>query len=305
MSYWKRLDPRFLAARRRWLLPAAATAAFALLVFYAALRSLFPYGDVARWIEVQARRGGFEARVEDLGAGSVFGVEARRITIAPAEDPGRKTELRDVSVKLSVLSLLRLRPRATLEAEGLGGALEANFTLRSPVEIAARWQDLDIGRAPLSPGIYALGLGGRFTGTLKATVPEPSSGSQLTGNLEGHIGNARLGPGSLQGLPLPGVSLGTGQIVVKAAQGRVDVPTIRFDGGNLDLAFNGRVDLPRAPSPGAVDGLLTLRPRGRTEEDLGFLLAFLPGPRSSDGAYAARVGGTPGALVLSQASTAR
>ena len=47
------------------------------------------------------------------------------------------------------------------------------------------------------------------------------------------------------------------------------------------------------------------RPRGRTADDLGFLLNFFPVPPSSDGTYTARVGGSPGSLILAPADGAR
>lgn len=306
MNYSKLFDWRRLAGRKRWALPAAALAAFAAGVFLLSLRYLFPYADVAHWIESRCRSAGYEAHVEALGPGPLLGVRAPRMTIAPADDPERKTELRNVTVRLSVASLLRLRPRAVVEADAMGGSLETGVTLREPRQVEARWQDLDLNRAPFAPGVYALGLGGRFTGTMQATLPPRGAGAgALAGSLEGRIAGARLGPGSLHGLPLPGVSLGAGSLQLKAVKGRVEVSTARFEGGNLDLSFAGDVALAQGQQPAAVQGLLTVRPRGRTEEDLGFLLAFLPGPRASDGTYAARVSGSPGALVLSQVTAAR
>jgi type II secretion system protein N len=306
MSYWKTADWRRLLANKRWVWPAVATAAFALALFLVSLRYLFPYEDVAHWIEAKLRTAGFEAKVEGLGPGTLAGVQARSIALSPSGITDRKTELRDVSLRLSLLSLLRLRPKVVLEAEGMGGTLRALVTLREPMEVEAQWENLDLTRAPLPPEIYSLGLGGRFTGTVQSTLPRSApGGAELTGTLDGRVAGAKLGPGSLLGLPLPGVSLGAGQLQLRAAQGRIQVQTARFEGGNLDLSFSGRIDLAQGERKGAVQGLLSLRPRGRTEEDLGFLLAFLPGPRASDGTYTAQLGGSFGALVLSPATTTR
>jgi len=188
----------------------------------------------------------------------------------------------------------------------MGGTLRALITLREPMEVEAQWHDLDLTRAPLPPEVYSLGLGGRFTGAVQSTLLRSSpGGAEFTGTLDGQVAGAKLGPGNLHGLPLPGVSLGTGQLRMKAHRGQIQELTARFEGGNLDLSFSGRMDLPRGDRQSTVDGLLSLRPRGRTEEDLGFLLGFFPGPRASDGTYTARLGGRPGALVLSPATTAR
>ncbi|MBI5016576.1 MAG: type II secretion system protein GspN [Deltaproteobacteria bacterium] len=306
MSYWKLVDWRRRAADRRWLWPALGTVAFAAVVFLVALRYLFPYADVARWMEAKLRTAGFEARVEGLGPGSLIGAEARSIVLSPGGVTDRRTELRDVSLRLSLLSLLQLRPKAVLEAQGIGGTVQALITLREPMEVDAQWENLDLSRAPLPPEIYSLGLGGRFTGTLRATLFRSTNGAEdVTGTLDGRVASAKLGPGNLHGLPLPGVSLGTGQLQLRAAQGRIQVQTVRFEGGNLDVSLNGRIDLPQGARQGAVQGLLSLRPRGRTEEDLGFLLAFFPGPRASDGTYTAQLGGNLGALVLSPATATR
>lgn len=306
MSYLKTADWRRLAANKRWLWPVLGTVALALLVFLVALRYLFPYVEIAHWVEAKLRTAGFEAKVEGLGPGSLAGVEARSIALSASGVTDRKTQLRDVSLHVSLLSLLRFRPTAVLEAEGMGGTVRAVVALRAPMEMEAQWQDLDLTRAPLPPELYSLGLGGRFTGTVQATIPGALPGAAgLTGTLDGRITNAHLGPGNLHGLPLPGVSLGTGQLQMRAQQGRIQVQAARFAGGNLDLSFTGRIDLARGESPSAVEGLLSLQPRGRTEDDLGFLLGFFPGPRSSDGTYSAHLGGSLGALVLSPATAAR
>ena len=303
MSYWTRLDLRALLTRRRWAKPLLATLAGTVIAYLLALHFLFPYGELKRWTESQLRSAGLEARLDGLGPGLVFGLKASSVQIAPVGAPERATEFRDVRVTMSFLSLLTFRPRVLLEAQAMGGAVDARWALGKQRGLTLRWTGVDLGRAPFPASFATLGLRGRSTGALDAQLPSPElPGSRLSGTLAATITQARLGPGTLGGFPLPGVPLGSGQFQFKADRGRVAVQAARFEGGELDASFTGTLDVPPDGSRIGVDGTIRLLPRGKAADDLGFLLAFLPSARRSDGSYLSRLGGRVGSLVLSPAT---
>lgn len=303
MNPLKNLDlPRFLT-QKRWVLPLLGVVAVICVAYTVAMHYLLPYPDIKRWVETQFRTAGVDAKLDGFGPGPLFGLQAQSILLTPVGTPERRTEFRDVRVSLSFLSMLMFQPAVSLSADAMGGTLDARWSLGKHRDLKMRWTGVDLGKAPISPDVAALGLRGRSTGSLEASLPSPDApGSRLSGSLDATVTDAKLGPGSMNGFPLPGVTLGGGQFHLTAKQGRVNVQAARFEGGDLDAYFSGTVDLPPDGSPGAVDGTLTLRPRGRAVEDLGFLLAFLPGGRGSDGAYTSHVGGRVGSLVLSPAS---
>lgn len=304
MNYWTRADLHGLLVRKHWVRPLLATLAGTTAAYLVALHFLFPYGELKRWTESQLRTAGLEAKLEGLGPGPVFGLRAASVRLAPLGAPERAAEFRDVRVTMSLWSLVTFRPRVVLTAQGLGGTMEGRWGLGKQRSLSLRWTGVELAHAPFPSDVAALGLRGRSTGTLDAELPSPElPGSRLSGALDATVAEARLGPGSLGGFPLPGVSLGTGQFHGKAARGRIDVQAARFDGGELDASFTGTLDPSPDGSPAAVNGTIRLLPKGRAAEDLAFLLNFFPSAHGSDGAYVSRLGGRLGSLVLSPAGS--
>ncbi|MBI5446894.1 MAG: type II secretion system protein GspN [Deltaproteobacteria bacterium] len=296
------MHPVFL--RKRWVLPAIGCAALGLVIFAVAFRALFPYPELARTLGASLRARGMEARFEGLGPELLAGLRAQSLMIAPVNAPDRRLEFRDATVHLSLARLLRAQLAVVLKANTSGGSLKAFWPLAGPRTIEASWDGIDLRRLPFSPDLAALGLRGLSKGTLEAnlgTFEKPS----FAGTIEASVEDAKLGPGNMAGMPLPGVSLGKGRLHLVARNGRIDLETVKFEGGNLDIRLTGTIGL-GAPFPSnPVYGTLSLRPDDKALRDLGLLFAFLPAAQSSDGTYTSRLGGSLGSILLTQAVAVR
>lgn len=296
------MHPLFL--RKRWILPAVGCVALAVLLFAISFRALFPYAELARAMGASLRARGVDAKFVGVGPHLIAGVKVESLVLSPVSAPERKTEVRDATVHLSLVRLFRMQLAVVLKANACGGTLKAFWPLLGPRTLEAEWDGMDLKRLPLSPDIVALGLRGTSKGALEAnlgTFERPT----FTGTLEADIADAKLGPGNIVGMPLPGVSLGKGVVHLVAKDGRVDLETVKFEGGNLDVRLTGNVGLKAAFPTNPVDGTLALRPDDKALRDLGLLFAFFPGSRTSDGTYTARLGGSLGSMVLSQSFAGR
>jgi type II secretion system protein N len=296
------MHPVFL--RRRWLLPTLGLAAIALFIFVVTLRAFFPYPELARAMEARLRTQGLEAKFLGVGPYGAAGVRAQSLQLGPVGSPERRTEFLSPKAHFSLGGLLRMKLGVDLVANACGGTLEAFVPLTGPRLVQARWTGVDLRRLPLSADLAALGLRGRANGKVEANLGALQQPG-LAGTLELTIEDAKLGPGSMAGMPLPGVSLGNGQLHLIARDGRLELEALKFDGGNLDVRLTGAMSL-REPFPtNPVEGVLSLRPDNKALRDLGLLFAFFPGSRTPDGTYTARVGGSLGSLVLSQLPATR
>lgn len=295
---------RRFVGRTRWFLPAASCVVFALLAFLIALRYTLPYDDLAQSVETRLRSQGIRAKIEGLGPGSLFGVRADRVTLAGGGSPEWKTELRDVIVKISLPNLFRFRLRAAMEAAAFGGKCYASWPVLSPNEASVDWHDLDLRRIPLPPNVATVNVRGFAEGTAEARRGKAGD-AWVAGFAEGGIRDARFGPGSVGGLPLPAISLGNGKFRLLLRDGKLLLETFKFEGGNLRVDVNGSVGLGVAFPRNPVEGVLSLRPDERAAADLGFFLSFFPGGRSSDGAYTGRVSGTLAYMSLTPMAARR
>jgi type II secretion system protein N len=293
-----------LFQRKRWILPALGCAALALLLFAVAFRALFPYAELARAMSATLRARGVQAQFEALGPHWVAGLRAKNLVLAPVSAPERRIEFRDATVHLSLTRLLRLQLALVLRSNVSGGKAKAFWPLVGPRTLEAEWEDVDIRRLPFSPDLAALGLRGVSQGTLEldfGTFERPN----LAGTMEASIADAKLGPGNMAGMPLPGVSLGKGRLHILARNGQIEFQTLKFEGGSLDVRLNGTIGLGQTLPASPVNGTLALRPDESALRDLGLLFAFFPGSRTSDGTYTARVGGSLGSMLLTQATAVR
>jgi type II secretion system protein N len=263
---------------------------FAVGIYALALWWLFPYPELARKIEAELRLAGVAAQVEGLGPGPFPGLKARRIRVSPEDQPWGTFDLDDTRMRLSPAAALSGKWVVELVAKVMGGRVETSYTLGDRPTIQATYQGIDLGQLPLPPAVGELPISGSVSGRLDAEL-SPEEPERITGQLDTTLGAIKLGAGKVSGLPVPEVSLGEGTIQMSAKNGKVEIATAAFEGGDLGIDFKGSVLLRERFSRSLVNGVLSLRPNDRIAKELAVLFAVFPGQKASDGRYTARVRG--------------
>ncbi|MEW6489790.1 MAG: type II secretion system protein GspN [Thermodesulfobacteriota bacterium] len=284
------------AILRRRILKGLGYTVFTVAVFLLSLWWLLPYPELALSLERQLAAQGVAARIEGLGPGTFPGVRARKVRVAPGENPAWGIDLHDARVGAPLLGLLRAKPTIELAALSLGGELTAQVSLARASRAALAWQDVDLSRLRPPPGAWELPLSGRFSGQVDAVL-QPDA-TQTSGRAELVFQGARIGTGTAWGFPVPEVGLGTGRVRLSADGGKLEVESAVFEDGDLGVELSGSVLLRADAARSLVNGLLSLRPDERLSRELGLLFAMFPGARGSDGRYTARIRGTLGAPRL-------
>jgi len=281
----------------RRLLLCLGYVALALTFYLVALWRLLPYAELSNRAEATLRAQGIGAELSGLGTASLFGVAADSLTLYLPEEPERRWELTSLRFNLLPRRLLSGETAAAVRSTTLGGELELTGLWQQPPRLDAEWTDVQLALLPLPPEWAALPLAGLLSGTVQfaADLGSPTRGD---GVLHTTLRDVTVGAGKVQGIPVPAVRLGDGTLLLRMADGKLEIETAEFKNGDLELSFTGNVilreDLPRS----LVNGMLSLRPNEQVAQDLALLFALFPAPKDSDGRYTARLRGNLGAPRL-------
>ncbi len=229
---------------RRFALPVLFVVAF--VVF---LPLTFPFGPLARRIEVEARSAGTEISLGTLGPAGLFGLRARDVRLRVPPPPGGEAlpevRLDKVDLKPDLIALLLRKTSFSFAADGYGGTARGHAALskgQNPelVSLKLEASDLDLHALPLKE-LAGLDLAGRLH--LKLDLPALQPADLATGAASFSVKDAVLTSGNVQGFTLPKVSLGDLEGAVSVEKGVAKVDKCSARGGDVDADVDGNVHL--------------------------------------------------------------
>jgi type II secretion system protein N len=277
------------------------------LVFFTVVK--LPETRVKAWIQGQvvaalAQQGiGFSAQETHLSMLLGLKYEMKGVTLTPPAGPlATEVKLERVSVSPSPLALLTGKIGGGFEARQGEGSLRGTFRASpsgGPLDLALTTDKLNVGRMgllALAGGIQASSL------LLDSDIDlhgDPSVPSTLSGDVRLKPSRLVIEPQSIQGFPIPRITISTGDINLHLSNGRavLRTATVGKPGSADDVVGTATGDIALARSLPASQLNLTVRfnlspaiksgPLGLVDS----LLASM-GAKQPDGSYALHLTGT-------------
>lgn len=241
-------DLDFLTAHpfvRRLLVPVLFVVFF--LVFVV---TTFPYDTLARRLEVEAGRNGGELSIGSMGPAGILGVRARDVKLRLPPTPGSDTlpelHCERADLRPDLLSLVLRKTGFGFSIEAYGGHASGHASLsndpREPGLLSLKLDatDLDLHALPIKE-LAGLETTGRLN--LKINLPSLQPADAANGTVVVGVKGGAVTGGSMQGFPIPRLSLGDvdGSLTVEKGTAKVDKAQAR--GGDLDADVDGNVHL--------------------------------------------------------------
>jgi type II secretion system protein N len=217
----------------------------------------FPYGKLKDRItgsfNAQQRAAGShdELQIDDMGSSFITGATMKgvRLTGAAAESgkAPTATKIDEVTVRISLLSLLVGNRDVSFHVKAFGGAVDGSFDDHGQKEkdFAATLEAIDVGQLTPLVELIGLPLEGALSGQVKISMPEGKA-SQANGSVSLETEGLAVGDGKakLKGaLALPRVNVGTLSIVGEAKDGVLKVTKLGATGKDVEVQGEGRVQL--------------------------------------------------------------
>lgn len=239
----------------------------------------FPYDQLRDFIVQQAEtNGGIQLEIQSLEPSWVTGVEATGVrVILPSEDPSeRPAELliREVSARVSLLSLLSGTTEVSFEAELDAGRIEGVYAQsEEQTHVEATLSDVDLRRiGPLRSAI-GIPITGRASGTIDLTIASEASATQ--GSVDLTVRGASIADGRTPirieglgqaGLTLERMSLGDLRLRMGVERGVGRIEELHADGEDAELRGTGTVRLMQPLRMSGLDLLLRVSFKQRYRE---------------------------------------
>lgn len=263
----------------------------------------FPFEELSRRLETEARVNGLELSIGTLGSSGLLGVKALDVKARPAQQGnGPALELAADRVALSpeVLGLLLRRVGFTFDVDAYGGTAKGRARLSSDPKLPGLAalvldaHDVDLRSLPLGP-LANLEAIGRLA--LKANLPElqpveAANGSASLSLKGGALlkGQLALGPG--MNFPLPKLVLGEVEGSVTIDKGLAKIEKLTARGGDLEADIDGTIRLKPLIAVSEANLRVRLKPSEKwldanpmIKGSMGFL-----GPKQSDGYWVTLTG---------------
>jgi type II secretion system protein N len=230
---------------RRMLLPAIFLLGFLLFVVVT-----FPYDTLARRLEIEAQREGAELTIGRLGPSGLLGLRARdvklRLPAAPGSDALPELHFERADLSPDLFSFLSRKTGFGFRLNGYGGTARGHAALSNDPKLPGLLSfhldaaDLDLHALPLKE-LSGLETSGKLT--LKVDLPALQPAELASGSMTLSLKGGGVTGGSLQGFPIPKVSLGDleGNVVVEKGMAKVEKAAAR--GGDVDADVDGTVKL--------------------------------------------------------------
>lgn len=256
----------------------------------------FPFEELSRRLETEARKNGLELAIGSLGSSGLLGVKALDVKARAAQQgSGPALELAADKIALSpeVLGLLLRRIGFTFDVDAYGGTAQGrarvsnNPKLPGLAALLLDARDLDLKSLPLGT-LANLEAIGRLA--LKANLPElqpieAASGSASLALKGGALlkGQLALGPG--MNFPLPKLVLGEVEGSVTIDKGLAKIEKLTARGGDVEADVDGTIRLKPLLAVSEANLRVRLKPSDKwldsnpmIKGSLGFL-----GPKQADG----------------------
>lgn len=299
---------------------------FCLLIF---ISWTFPYEKLKDRIVTQFNvqqaksRNPQELQIDELDSSFITGVKAKGVRIiSPASEPGKSPSVISIDearARISLLSLLVGNKSISFKVEAFDGVIKGDFfDSGKQRELEIHFDSVDVARIDLVAANVGFPLDGKLNGSIKLNMPEGKA-SKANGAIELEIkemnaGNAKELPIKLPTggtFKLPRLKVGNFNINGEAKDGVLKITKIVAQGGDVDVAGDGRVQLREIANEAHLDVNLKFKINDayRNKTDVTKSLFGTPGSKSpalidldpkmskaksSDGFYSLRVGGTLG-----------
>lgn len=250
--------------RRRATLRWAGYAGFTLLSLAVGMTLTSPAEAVGQRLAHELQRasgGGWTMTYREATPWRLSGIALTEVRLQTSPAAGEPTllPLQAVRLRLRLLPLLLGRLGVSGELVGGGGRLAATVAQgreRSlQVEVAA--DNLDLANPPWLAPLVGLPVGGRLGG--RGELAWEGELRRCTGQLQARIGGLQIGPGAVAGVVLPTIAFGDVAWASELKDGRLSVPELRQEGGNLRLRGSLGVQLRQPFSLSTLQACTMLR----------------------------------------------
>jgi type II secretion system protein N len=217
----------------------------------------FPYGKLKNRISgsfnAQQRAAGShdELEIDDMGSSFITGVKMKGVRLTGgASDPGKtpsETRIDEVTVRISLLSLLIGNHDTTFYAKAFGGTVDGTFDDHGQKEkgLSATLDAIDASQLTPLVELVGLPLEGTLSGKIKINMPEGKA-SQANGSVSLETDGLAVGDGKakLKGaLALPRINVGTLSLVGEVKDGVLKVTKFGATGKDVEVQGDGRIQL--------------------------------------------------------------
>lgn len=266
------------------------------ICFVLSLALSFPYDTLARRLEYEAGRAGYEMTIGKLGHTGLFGLRAIDLKV---RDPNNSFELDRVDVKPEIFALLLRRPAFSFSFDGYGGSGHGHASLAkdtgqlSALTLDAKEVDL---HAVLHNLIVGIDVAGRAT--LKIDLPSLTPDA-ATGQVSLSVKDAAISGGTVMGFPIPKTALGALEATAQVDKNVVKVDKAGLHGGDVDADLDGTVQLRPLRSLSIADLHVKFRPVEKWLNDNPMIrgsMGFVQNGKQSDGSYLFTLSGPISAL---------
>jgi len=277
-------------ALRKLAAPLLFVAAFVLFVVWS-----FPYDDLARRLEQEARAAGGDLVIEKLGAGGLLGVTARgvklRLPAAPGVEASPELRFDRVDARVDLLPLLLRRVSFAWAVEGYGGRARGRGALAKdqrlgPLEsLTLDTTDLDVQKLPARE-LIGLELGGRVAA--KVDLPQMLPPDQASGRAAVTFKGMAITGGAVRGFTLPKLSLGDVEAGATIEKGLAKIERTTARNGDVEAEVSGTIRMKPLLSLSQADLNVRFKPSDawlNANPMLRGLLSAVGNARQPDGSY--------------------
>ena len=299
---------------------------FCLLVF---ITWTFPYEKLKDRIVTQFNvqqaksRNPQELQIDELDSSFITGVKAKGVRIiSPPSEAGKAPSVISIDearARISLLSLIAGNKSVSFKVEAFDGVIKGDFEDTGKQRaLQINFDNVDVARIDIIAANIGFPLDGKLNGKIELTMPEGKA-SKANGKIDLEV--KEMNAGNTKELPiklptggtfkLPRLKVGNFTINGEAKDGVLKISKIVAQGGDVDVAGDGRVQLREVANDAHLDiGLkFKINDGYRTKTDVTKSLFGTPGSKSpalidldpkmskskgTDGFYSLRVGGTLG-----------
>jgi type II secretion system protein N len=296
---------------------------FCLIIF---LSWTFPYDKLKDRITTQfnaQQRNSAQPQtleIDELDSSFLTGVKAKGVRlIAPPSEPGKGKSvlaIDEARARISLLGLLVGNKDVTFRVDAFDGTITGSFEDSGKTrDIELELDGVELGRIDTITANVGFPLDGKLTGNIKLTMPEGKA-SKANGTVALEVKEMNAGTQKeltvktpMGPFTLPRLKVGSFALNGEAKDGVLKLTKVSANGGDVELAGDGKVQLREVATEAHLDANLKFKINDsyRTKNDKTKLLFGAPGSKekpmiemdpkmsrakTSDGFFVLRVAGT-------------
>jgi type II secretion system protein N len=267
----------------------------------------FVQGQIASQLASQ----GIAFSVSQSSFSMLFGLnyDMRGVTLSPPP-PSPEIKIDRLEVSPSILSLLTGKLGGSLDLHQGDGRMQGGFKM-SPrggeLEVALELEKLNLGKLGVLPMLAGIQGGLQADGNVRLQG-DPNVPNTLSGEIRLKPSKIVIEPQSVQGFSIPRLTVGSGDIDVRVAGGKLQLKTAALGkpGGADDVVatFTGDISLGRTPQASQMNVRARFSVSQNVKNAIPLLDALLSsaGGRQPDGSYAFQITGPVDSPIASPVS---